>query len=296
MRATYLPLLLLVCACNSPQRTPVPDVPARQQGSQPESGFVPKPDTASDERPWASAFVNHSLEEAGVRGTRDERALSWRTWGTALSRPAVGAVAVLDYGEGRGHVGFVEGTYRGMIVLIGGDQGNAVSRTAFAPADIAAYRWPAGRPLPASAYALPEVRPDGAVDAHAAMPRASAPAGSSKRDSARSSSNTAEYRSADGEQTLRIERLADDRVRFLLAVRRCSRSLSGVAYEIYPGDAQIDAEEGVGYPAREYFFWGDSAGAAGVSVRLSIAGPPRARVIEWGYPATCPFSGSVMRG
>jgi uncharacterized protein (TIGR02594 family) len=291
MRATTLPLLLLVCACgSSPERTSVPDDRARPQGSQPESGFVPKPAAESDERPWASAFANHSLEEAGVRGTRDERALSWRTWGTALDRPAVGAVAVLDFGEGRGHVGFVEGTYKGMIVLIGGDQGNAVSRTAFAPDEIVAYRWPAGRPLSASAYALPEVRPDGAVDG------ANAPAGSSKRDSARTSSNAAEYRSPDDEQTLRIDRLADDRIRFHLAVRRCGRSLSGVAYEIYPGDAQIDAEEGVGYPAREYFFWGDGTGTVGVSVRLSIAGPPRARVIEWGYPATCPFSDRVMRG
>ncbi|HEU0014025.1 MAG TPA: TIGR02594 family protein [Longimicrobium sp.] len=284
-----MPLLLLVSACSSPQAGPrsVSDEPARQRESQPDGGFVPQPEPESDERPWASAFANYTLEQAGVRGTRDPRALSWRSWGTALDRPAVGAIAVLDFGGGRGHVGFVQGTYGGMIVLQGGDQSNAVNSTAFAPDHIAAYRWPAGQPLPASAYDLPEVRPTDAGDGHAVMPRASAPSTST-------SSNAAEYRSDD--QTLRIERLADDRIRFQLAVRPCSRALSGIAYEIYPGDAQIDAEEGVGYPAREYLYWGDVTGTVGVSLRLSIAGPPRARVIEWGYPAECPFSKSVMRG
>lgn len=297
MRATFLPLLLLVCACSSPHTEfkPVSDDQVRQQGSQLEGGFVPKAEPQSDERPWASAFANQSLEKAGVRGTGDPRALSWLTWGTALDGPAVGAVAVLDFGAGRGHVGFVEGTYEGMIVLLGGDQSNAVNGTAFAPDQITTYRWPAGQPLPAPGSDLPEVRPTSAVDRHAAMPQASAPAQSSHRDSARTSSNTAEYRSAGGGQTLRIERLADDRIRFQLAVQSCGRSLSGVAYELYPGDAQIDAEEGVGYPAREYFYWGDSTGKQGVSVRLSIGGLPRARVIEWGYPTQCPLANSVMR-
>ena len=298
MRATCLPLLLLVCACSAPhaELKSVSDDRARQQGSQPEGGFVPKPDPESDERPWASAFANHTLEKAGVRGTGDTRALSWRTWGTELDGPAVGAVAVLDFGEGRGHVGFVEGTYEGMIVLLGGDQSNAVNGTAFTPDQIVTYRWPAGQPLPASGSVLPEARPTTAVGGHAAMPQANVPAQSSHRDSARTSSNTAEYRSAGGNQTLRIERLADDRIRFQLAVQPCGRNLSGIAYELYPGDAQIDAEEGVGYPAREYFFWGDGTGTVGVSVRLSIGGRPRARVIEWGYPAECPLADSVMRG
>jgi uncharacterized protein (TIGR02594 family) len=62
------------------------------------------------------------MEKAGVRGTRSPNALSFITWGVPLDRPAVGAIAVLDYGGGRGHVGMVEGQYGGMIVLLGGNQ------------------------------------------------------------------------------------------------------------------------------------------------------------------------------
>jgi uncharacterized protein (TIGR02594 family) len=289
MRAVLLLVVALVAGCgpSADGQRAVGDSRASQQ-AEGQEGYVPKPQAEADERPWASAFVNHSLEQAGVRGTADGRALSWLGWGVRLRRPVVGAVAVLDYGHGRGHVGFVAGTHNGMIVLIGGDQSNEVNQTAFAPGDITAYRWPAGRPVPASAP-LPNIRPKGATDAASGSRRAEV-------GSAVTAADSIEYRTAGGEQTLRMRRLADDRVRFELQVGSCRRTVSGIAYEIYPGDAQIDAEAGIGYPAREYFFWADSVGSRGVSIRLSIAGPPRARVLEWGYPEQCPHLGSVLHG
>lgn len=298
MRPLFLLAAVLMAGYSAPananaQVTPR-ESPSRQQAEPQEGGYIPRPHSQSDERPWASAFANHTFETAGIRGTRDGSALSWLTWGVPLDRPVVGAVAVLDYGHGRGHVGIVEGTYEGMIVLLGGDQSNEVNRTAFAPGDIKAYRWPAGWPIPASAYNLPRVRPKGAPDANGASHRGEVSNAVATGDPA--STDRMEYRSPGGEQSLRVERLADDRLRFHLQNDTCRRTITGTAYEIYPGDAQIDADAGIGYPAREYFFWADSLGSRGLSIRLSIAGPTRAIATEWGSRTQCPSAGSVMYG
>ena len=298
MRPIHLLAAVLMVGCSAPANTNGKATPgesrSRQQADVQEGGYIPQPDSQSDEQPWASAFANHSFEKAGIRGTGEKRALSWLTWGVPLERPAVGAVAVLDYGHGRGHVGFVEGTYEGMIVLIGGDQSNEVNSTAFAAGDIKAYRWPAGRPIPASAYNLPIVRPKGAPDANGGSHRGELSNAVATGDPA--FTDRMEYRSAGGGQSLWVERLADDRLRFHLQNDSCRRTITGTAYEIYPGDVQIDADAGIGYPAREYFFWADSLGSRGLSVRLSIAGPPRARAIEWGSQTQCPNADSVMYG
>ena len=286
---------VLLGGCSAPakgNREATPDESrSRQQAEVQEGGYVPKRDSQSDEQPWASAFANQSFEKAGIRGTGDGNALSWLTWGVPLDRPAVGAVAVLDYGHGRGHVGFVEGAYEGMIVLLGGDQSNEVNSTAFAPRDIKAYRWPAGLPIPPSGYDLPTVRPKGASDANGGSHHSEASNAVPTGDPA--STDEMEYRSPGG-PSLRVRRLADDRLRFLFQNDSCRRTITGTAYEIYPGDVQIDAEGGIGYPTREYFFWADSLGSSGVSIRLSIAGPPRARALEWGSQTRCPNSNLVM--
>jgi uncharacterized protein (TIGR02594 family) len=296
MRPIHPLVAVLMAGCSAPANTNDQgrrsESRSRQQAEVQERGYIPKPDSQSDEQPWASAFANQSFEEAGIRGTRDGSALSWLTWGVPLERPAVGAVAVLDYGNGRGHVGIVVGTYEGMIVLIGGDQSNEVNSTAFAPADINAYRWPAGRPIAASAYDLPTVRPKGAPEANGGSQRGELSNAVAAGDPA--STDKMEYRSPGGGQSLWVERLADDRLRFRLKNDSCRRTITGTAYEIYPGDVQIDADAGIGYPAREYFFWADSLGSRGLSVRLSIEGPSRARAIEWGSQTRCPNAESVM--
>lgn len=298
MRPLFLLTAVSIAACSAPANANAQATPSesrsRQQAEVQEGGYIPRPDPQSDERPWASAFVNHTFETAGIRGTRDASALSWLTWGVPLDRPAVGAVAVLDYGHGRGHVGLVEGTYEGMIVLIGGDQGNEVNSTAFAPGDITAYRWPDGRPVPPSAYSLPSVRPKGAPEANGGSHRGDGSNAVPAGDPA--STDRIEYRSPGGEQTLWVERMADDRVRFHLQNDSCGRTMTGTAYEIYPGDVQIDADAGIGYPAREYFFWADAPGSRGLSIRLSIAGRPRAVATGWGSQTQCPSAGSVMYG
>lgn len=102
-----------------------------------------------DETPWCAAFVGSCLEEAGLVSSRSAAALSYKEWGIPLNQPFEGAVAFMERKSGKrvvgGHVAFVAGvTQDGMIMLLGGNQGDSVSIKAFNPNRILGYRWPAG--------------------------------------------------------------------------------------------------------------------------------------------------------
>ena len=97
-----------------------------------------------DETPWCSSFVNWVMEQSGKKGTDSARATSWKDYGTASDGPAVGAIAVIDRGNGKGHVGFVIGRDGDNIVLLGGNQKNSVRYSVYPEDKIAAYRLPPG--------------------------------------------------------------------------------------------------------------------------------------------------------
>lgn len=92
-----------------------------------------------DEIPWCSAFVNWCLREAGIRGTNNALAISWKKWGQPLKEPRYGCIVVFPH-----HVGFYFGDYNEeMISLLGGNQGDAVNiGSYYRKADIVARRWP----------------------------------------------------------------------------------------------------------------------------------------------------------
>ena len=97
----------------------------------------------TDEVPWCSSFVNWVIETAGLKGTKSAAALSWRSWGKALASPSHGCIAVMDYGRGRGHVGFVAGrTASDSLVLLGGNQSNSVCLRSFRRSSIVAFVYP----------------------------------------------------------------------------------------------------------------------------------------------------------
>nr|DAN07191.1 MAG TPA: Tail associated lysozyme [Caudoviricetes sp.] len=101
-----------------------------------------------DETPWCSAFVGAMFEDAGITSTRFESARSWETWGRALSRPTYGCVVTFTRAGGGGHVGFIIGQdVQGNLLVLGGNQNNEVRVSAFSPARVTAYRWPANVPL-----------------------------------------------------------------------------------------------------------------------------------------------------
>lgn len=101
-----------------------------------------------DETPWCAAFVGAVLERSGIRSSRFESARSYLTWGEKLDAPALGAVAVFTR-DGGGHVGFVVGVEAdGDLLILGGNQSNAVNIRAFPPKRLSGLRWPSGVPLP----------------------------------------------------------------------------------------------------------------------------------------------------
>lgn len=99
---------------------------------------------ARDETAWCAAFVGACLERAGVVSTRSLRARSYLDWGEELPSAGFGAVAVLSRGSdpALGHVGFVLGETDDSIILLGGNQSDAVTVAAFAKDRVIGCRWP----------------------------------------------------------------------------------------------------------------------------------------------------------
>jgi len=101
-----------------------------------------------DETPWCAAFVGAMLELSGVVSSRFESAKSYLTWGTKLNNPVYGCIVVFTR-DGGGHVGFVVGrTPSGELLVLGGNQGDAVNVRVFPTTRVSGYRYPAGEIIP----------------------------------------------------------------------------------------------------------------------------------------------------
>ncbi len=109
---------------------------------------------SDDETPWCASFVNWVLQQAGQEGTGSARALSFRSYGRQLERPAYGSIAVFSYGGGRGHIGFVVGHQGNKLLILGGNQGNQVQVRAYNTSQIIAYVVPRGYQVASTAYNL----------------------------------------------------------------------------------------------------------------------------------------------
>lgn len=98
-----------------------------------------------DETPWCGVAVAAWMRAAGVPLPQHwYRAKAWLTWGVPLAAPVPGCVVVFER-QGGGHVGLVEGVdQRGRLMVLGGNQGNAVSVAPFDMARVSGYRWPPG--------------------------------------------------------------------------------------------------------------------------------------------------------
>lgn len=101
-----------------------------------------------DETPWCAAFVGAMLERAGIRSSRFESAKSYLDWGQHLSLPVPGCIVVFTR-QGGGHVGFAVGRDKaGNLLVLGGNQSDAVNIRAFPVSRVTGYRWPEGVPVP----------------------------------------------------------------------------------------------------------------------------------------------------
>jgi len=101
-----------------------------------------------DETAWCAAFAGAMLERAGIKSSRFESAKSYLQWGRPLVGPVHGCIAVLVR-KGGGHVGFVVGADNfGRLLILGGNQDDAVNVRAFPLERFVGFRWPAEIPLP----------------------------------------------------------------------------------------------------------------------------------------------------
>lgn len=97
-----------------------------------------------DETPWCGLFVGYCLGVAGRYVVREwYRARAWEAPQlTKLDRPAYGALVTFTR-DGGGHVGFIVGKdARGNLMVLGGNQSNAVSIAPFAVSRVTGYFWP----------------------------------------------------------------------------------------------------------------------------------------------------------
>lgn len=109
--------------------------------------------------PWCGLFMRRVMQLGGFPvPALPWAAKSWLNWGVALVTPVVGTVVVFKRPGGY-HVGIVVGVDKlGRLVVLGGNQGDAVRYSAF---DIKerrpeGYRWASSLPRPVQA-ALPVI-------------------------------------------------------------------------------------------------------------------------------------------
>lgn len=101
----------------------------------------------TDEVPWCAAFVGGCLEAVGIISSRYESARSYSTWGIPIPQPVLGCIVVFSRAGG-GHVGFVTGLVDdGRLLVLGGNQANAVSISPFDRNRVVGYRWPRAVPI-----------------------------------------------------------------------------------------------------------------------------------------------------
>lgn len=101
-----------------------------------------------DETPWCAAFVGAMLERSGIKSSRFESARSYLDWGQLLAAPVPGCVVVFTR-KGGGHVGFAVGRDKaGHLLILGGNQSDAVNIKAFPVSRVTGYRWPLGVAVP----------------------------------------------------------------------------------------------------------------------------------------------------
>jgi uncharacterized protein (TIGR02594 family) len=98
-----------------------------------------------DETDWSSAFVEWSLNQAGVEGPQNMDPHAWLQWGRGVDRPEEGCIAVFSF-SGLSHVGFFLGEEGKSVSILGGNQSDLVKVSRYAKKDVLGYRLPVPQP------------------------------------------------------------------------------------------------------------------------------------------------------
>ena len=93
--------------------------------------------------PWCAAFVGAMLMRGGEKSSGSLMARSYLKYGKRC-QPQPGAIAVYARGNSKisGHVNFVEHVVGNMLLCIGGNQTDAVTRASYPVRRALDFRWP----------------------------------------------------------------------------------------------------------------------------------------------------------
>ena len=125
-----------------------------------------------DETSWCGVFVAECVSEAGINPVSGfAGARNWLNFGIKLAAPTVGCIVVFwrDSPAGwKGHVGFVIGKDKnGNLMVLGGNQGDAVTIKPFGRDRVLGYRWPEGVSVTVGT-SLPVLTSDGRLSSNEA--------------------------------------------------------------------------------------------------------------------------------
>ena len=92
---------------------------------------------------WCGHFMNLVLERSGRQGSGSNTARSFASYGSRVSGPQVGAIAVMSRGKGGGHVGIVSGIDAdGNPIIISGNHGGRVAESTYPRGRVYSYVMP----------------------------------------------------------------------------------------------------------------------------------------------------------
>ncbi len=98
---------------------------------------------------WCATFMNFILARIGYSGTNSDAAKSFAYYGQRISKPRIGAIAVLTRGPRGGHVGVVSGIdSHGNPIIISGNHNDRVGEGVYPRARVIAYVMPTGKHRP----------------------------------------------------------------------------------------------------------------------------------------------------
>lgn len=127
----------------------------------------------TDEIAWCAGFVGAMIELCGLRSTRSgmARSYSQSSFFRKIDKPVKGCIVVFWRGSRSGtlgHVGFYTGRDQyGNIMVLGGNQSDAVNIKPFDTDRVLGYYWPVGVPLPGE-QAIETVISDGVLSTNEA--------------------------------------------------------------------------------------------------------------------------------
>lgn len=126
----------------------------------------------NDETAWCGGFMAYVFANVGLAKHIPKyfpTARAWANVGTKLDKPAYGCVVVFSRGN-MGHVGIVVGEdQNGNLMVLGGNQANAVNIKPFSKSRVIAYRWCGTQNLPyEQRYNLVALRSNGRLSSNEA--------------------------------------------------------------------------------------------------------------------------------